>query len=262
EALARQAAAQSDQSQAQLEAAIAGTRPERLRASEAALAAAEAQREGANVASANAARSYEERFTYRTNLAVAEQAAEAATARVAQAQAQLDLALAGQTDEVINAARGDLQAAEASEKAAAKRLDDTVIRAPSAGAVAEIILRAGESCTPGSVVVRLIEREDLWVKVYLSTVAVTGVRVGQRAEVRVDAYPDRVFEGGVLAISDEAEFTPKNAQTVDERIKQVFWVKIGVGDGEGLLKPGLPADVRLPEAVPETAAETTPEAGA
>jgi HlyD family secretion protein len=69
--------------------------------------------------------------------------------------------------------------------------------------------------------------------------------VGQEVEIRVDAYPDRAFEGQVRNIAREAEFTPRNIQTQEERVNLVFAVEVAIPNPEGLLKPGMPADATI-----------------
>ena len=71
------------------------------------------------------------------------------------------------------------------------------------------------------------------------------MRVGQEAQVSVDAYPDRTFTGAVSYISPRVEFTPKNVQTQEERVETVFAVEIKLTNADGYLKPGMPADVEL-----------------
>jgi len=71
------------------------------------------------------------------------------------------------------------------------------------------------------------------------------VRLGQLAEIRIDSYPDRVLSGTVVFISPEAEFTPKNVQTREERVKLVYRVKIEIPNPESILKPGMPADASI-----------------
>jgi HlyD family secretion protein len=81
-------------------------------------------------------------------------------------------------------------------------------------------------------------------RAYLSFTNLGTVTRGQQLRVTTEAVPARTFEGMVLRIADQAEFTPKDVQTPDQRVKQVYWVKVGVGDAGGLLKPGMPADLR------------------
>ena len=82
----------------------------------------------------------------------------------------------------------------------------------------------------------------LLAQVEVSEVDVVGVELGQQAEVYVDAYPNEVFEGVVTFIAHEAEFTPRNVQTQEERVNLVFAVKIKLENADHRLKPGMPAD--------------------
>ena len=75
--------------------------------------------------------------------------------------------------------------------------------------------------------------------------AASWLAIGKEATIGVDSYPGRAFRGRVSRIASRAEFTPKNVQTKDERVKQVFAVTVDLGDGEGALRPGMPADARL-----------------
>jgi HlyD family secretion protein len=84
------------------------------------------------------------------------------------------------------------------------------------------------------------------VRIYVREDRVGRVSLGAGAEIRIDAYPGRVYTGRVVYIGSEAEFTPRNVQTPDERTQLVYPVKVQVTEDEALeLKPGLPADVRL-----------------
>ena len=84
---------------------------------------------------------------------------------------------------------------------------------------------------------------DCWVKVYLPSTVLGRVKAGGAADVRVDSFPDRVFRGKVRAVSDRAEFTPRQSLTTEERANLVFAVEVEVDNAESLLKPGMPADV-------------------
>ncbi len=234
-----------DQAAARLAKLEAGTRSEQVEQAAAQVQQAAAAQGGAATALQHSRQAAADRFALRQQLVAAEGQVAAATARVEAARAQLDLAVAGPKKEQIGAARGDLQQAEASTAAAATRYADTAVRAPRSGTVSEIVLREGETVSPGSTVVRLLDLRHLWLRVYLPVRQFGRIRMGQTARVRADAYPDKVYPGRVIAVSDEAEFTPKNTQTTEERVKQVFWLKVEVADESGELKPGLPADVEL-----------------
>ena len=81
--------------------------------------------------------------------------------------------------------------------------------------------------------------------IYVSEEELGKVKLGQAADVSSDTYPDKKYEGKITYISPEAEFTPKNIQTKDERTKLVFAVKIKVKNPEFELKPGMPADAAV-----------------
>ena len=84
-----------------------------------------------------------------------------------------------------------------------------------------------------------------WVNVYVGERDLGKVRLGMTAQVTVDSYPDAPFPGKVTFIAERAEFTPKNIQTPDERVKLVYRVKVTVDNRKGILKPGMPVDVDL-----------------
>jgi len=71
------------------------------------------------------------------------------------------------------------------------------------------------------------------------------VKLGQKAQIFTDTYPGKAYEGTVTYIASEAEFTPKNVQTKEERVKLVFGVKVSVTNVNNELKPGMPADVKI-----------------
>jgi HlyD family secretion protein len=106
-------------------------------------------------------------------------------------------------------------------------------------------MEPGELVTPGAPIVRLAALDSVWLKVYIPEPEMGRVKLGQSAQVTSDSYPDKQYAGRVIEISQEAEFTPKNVQTKEERVKQVFWVKIGVDNPDRELKPGMPADAEI-----------------
>jgi HlyD family secretion protein len=89
--------------------------------------------------------------------------------------------------------------------------------------------------------------DKVWLKIYIQESKLGNVKIGQKAEIKIDSHPDRVFSGEITFISQEAEFTPKNIQTKEERVKLVYEVKIEIDNLEGILKPGMPADATLIE---------------
>jgi HlyD family secretion protein len=90
------------------------------------------------------------------------------------------------------------------------------------------------------------DTDDRWVRIYVPEDRIGAVDLGQPATITTDTYPDRTYRGTVRFIASEAEFTPGNVQTQEERVKLVYRVKVQItGDPEADLKPGVPADVRI-----------------
>ena len=125
------------------------------------------------------------------------------------------------------------------------QLQKTHICSPITGVVLERSVEAGEVIFPGIVAMTIGDIRNPWVRVYIGEPDIGKVRIGQQASVVVDAYPKRQFSGTLRYISSEAEFTPKNVQTREERIKLVYEAKVYLSNEEGILKPGMPADVFL-----------------
>jgi HlyD family secretion protein len=142
-------------------------------------------------------------------------------------------------------ARSQVDQARAALRAAEVRLSDTVLDAPLTGVVLSKNVELGETVAAGEPVYSLGDLADPWVKVYVNETKLGMVKLGQHARVSVDTYPGKVYEGQVTYIASEAEFTPKNVQTQEERVKLVFGVKVSVKNVDDELKPGMPADVQI-----------------
>ena len=178
----------------------------------------------------------------RAQVDAAEAQYRAAEAAVAQAQAVLDGLEAGATPEEIAALEAQVQQAQAQLKSARTVLAKRTLTAPVGGQVVEVVGHAGELAVPGVPLITLADLEQVTLTVYVPENRLGQVQVGQRVEVRVDSFPDRVFIGQVATIATEAEFTPRNIQTADERANIVFAVKVVIPNPDRALKPGMPAD--------------------
>lgn len=121
-------------------------------------------------------------------------------------------------------------------------IGNAVIASPVDGVVLEKNLEVGEIAFPGTPVLTVADIKDTWIRIYVNEKQLGRVKLGQKAGISVDSFPDRRFAGTVIAISNKAEFTPKTIQTRDERVKLMFAVKIAVPNPEQKLKPGMPAD--------------------
>jgi HlyD family secretion protein len=163
-----------------------------------------------------------------------------------QAVAQLDQLREGFRTEEIEGARADLQRAAADLELAELDLARCQLFAPAAGRVLSKSREPGEMVQPGTPVVTLGDLSRPWVNVYVGERDLGKVRLGMAAQVTVDSFPDQPFHGKVTFIAERAEFTPKNIQTPDERVKLVYRVKVEVETRDEALKPGMPADTVLP----------------
>jgi HlyD family secretion protein len=144
-----------------------------------------------------------------------------------------------------NAALAQLQLSRASLRTAEVRLKDMVIYSPVSGVVLVKNVEEGETVAAGTPVFTIGDLENPWIKVYVKESKLGLVKLGQKAEIRTDSYPGKKYEGTVSYISSEAEFTPKNVQTQEERVKLVFGVKVKVRNENNELKPGMPGDVKI-----------------
>jgi len=167
---------------------------------------------------------------------------EQAKAQVQAARAALDLALAGPRKETIAAARSRVEQARGALNTAVASLEQTAIFSPADARVTLRNVEPGELVTPGLPIVRLAMLDRVWLKVYVPEQEVGLVKLGQRAEVATDTNPDKRYAGRVMEIAQEPEFTPKNVQTKEERVKLVFGVKVEIENPNQELKPGMPAD--------------------
>jgi len=153
---------------------------------------------------------------------------------------QLDSARAG-----YDVALAQSQQAAAAVRMSEVRLNDAVIYAPTAGVVLRKNIEAGETIQAGIPIFSIGDMANPWIKVYVKEDKLGMVKLGQKAGISTDSYPGKTYDGTVTYISSEAEFTPKNVQTQEERVKLVFGVKISVQNENNELKPGMPADVRI-----------------
>ncbi len=177
----------------------------------------------------------------------AEEIAEARAALAESAQA-LALLEKGFRPEEIAEAAANVDAARAAIAALERQRDELTIRAPCACVVEAIDLQPGDLVSANAPVISLLDSASLWVRAYVPENRLN-LALGQPVSVRVDSFPDRHFAGRISFIARQAEFTPANIQTPEERSKQVFRIKVLLDEGREVLRPGMSADVFL-EPVP------------
>jgi len=137
------------------------------------------------------------------------------------------------------------EAAEAQVRLIERQLQDATITIPLHGVISERYVEVGELVSVGSLMATVIDLKHVWVMAYVSEIHLGNVKLGQEGKVSVDSFPEKEFIGKVTYISPEAEFTPKNIQTKEERVTLVFGVKIELDNPDQELKLGMPADAIL-----------------
>ncbi len=146
-------------------------------------------------------------------------------------------------DGEIRSLRRRIAEAQAGVEEADALLEDSLLRSPIQGTVVEKYVEEGEVVAPGKILFTVVDLDRLYFKGYLPETKLGLVRVGQKAYLKVDSFPNRKFPAVVSYVSDRAEFTPKEVQTREARVKQVFEVRLRLLENPGhVLKPGMPAD--------------------
>ena len=159
-------------------------------------------------------------------------------ARYRQTQATLEKFEHGSRPEDIAAARAALAYDEA-------RYRERQVVAPSAATVEVLDVRPGDLIAPNTPVATLLERDQIYVRIYIPETEIGRVHLGQKAEIHVDSFPNQAFSGSVEQINQQAEFLPRNVQTREERVHEVFGVKVRIDDSSRRVRAGMAADVKL-----------------
>ena len=139
-------------------------------------------------------------------------------------------------------AKANLDKSSAAVLLIKKSIKDCYVTSPLNGVIAKRFNEKGEYIAPLGSLFKISNQDDIEIKIYISETDLGKVKIGQEAKISVDSYKDKTYNGKVIYISPEAEFTPKNIQTKDERTKLVYAVKIKVKNENGELKNGMPAD--------------------
>lgn len=270
-----QARAQRDAAKAALEKLAAGPRKQEIEAARAAYEKAKADLEFARFEDARVARLRDQ-----TGDAAAKESAEvkrslkARESEAAAAEQQLAMLIEGSRAEDVAAARAALAAAEqalalmeagyrveekarAAARAQAARsrveaiqtqLAELTVSSPCDCTVEAVELRPGDLVAPNAPTIALLDASRLWVRAYVPEEHLADAAVGRRVGVRVDGFAGQEFAGRITFVAREAEFTPRNVQTPEERSKQVFRIKVTLEEGLDRLRVGMMADVMLGKA--------------
>lgn len=268
-----QAQARRDQAAATLDRLVAGPRPqeigiarEELKRAQADLAYAQTEHERiSGLAKTGDARPTEVEQVERllksaqaANEAAAQQVAlleegtrkeeiAAARAALAEAQAALKLTEAGYRDEDIARAAAQAEAAAANVAAIEVQMRELEVVSPCDCVVEAVDLNPGDFVARDAPSITLLDPSRLWVRAYVPENRLAQAQLERRVPVGVDSVPDRRFAGRLTFVAREAEFTPRNVQTPEERSKQVFRIKVTLEEGHDVLRVGMAADVYLDE---------------
>jgi multidrug resistance efflux pump len=170
---------------------------------------------------------------------------QAAEDRYQQALAADTLSHQGFRPQDIQSGQGRLSAAQAQVAALDAQLREANLSAPADGVIETVSVRPGDLVPPNQIVVTMLESSQLWVKVYVPETDLSRMRVGQSADVEIDALNQRHFSGHIQEIASQAEFLPRNVQTYNDREHEVFGMKVQVENPGGVLKSGMSATVQL-----------------
>ncbi|HEY2019051.1 MAG TPA: efflux RND transporter periplasmic adaptor subunit [Bryobacteraceae bacterium] len=141
--------------------------------------------------------------------------------------------------------RAEIERSKASLALIDSQLADTIAASPVDGVVLVKAADVGEILAPGTTVVSVGDIEHPWLRGYINETDLGKVKLGSKANVTTDSYPGKVYQGRVTFIASEAEFTPKQIQTQQERVKLVYRIKIEIDNPQRELKSNMPADAEI-----------------
>jgi HlyD family secretion protein len=171
----------------------------------------------------------------------------AASAQVQRARASIKLAETNtleikRREQELTFRRSEIERAKANVALIDSQLADTVALSPVDGVVLVKAADVGEILAAGTTVVTVGDIEHPWLRAYINETDLGKVKLGTKAKVTTDSYPGKIYEGRVTFIASEAEFTPKQIQTEEERVKLVYRIKIELDNPRHELKSNMPAD--------------------
>lgn len=234
--------AQLASAQARLTELETGSRPQEIQRAAAAVSTAEAELADAESNFTRLDRLKQKEVVGAQEYITAKARYDAAQARVKEAQERYSLVKEGPRREVIDQARAQLAQAKASFELAGIQLGYATLRSPITGVVLSENIESGEYVVPGTPVVTVGDLVNVWLRAYINETDLGRVKHGQKVRVTTDTYPGKEYEGYVAFISSEAEFTPKNVQTQEQRVKLVYRIKVNISNPNMELKAGMPAD--------------------
>ena len=245
-----QAEGQLKQAQAALDRVASRTQPTARRAE---IAAAQARVESEEV-QFEKAKNDQERFkklfeagaATKVDFDNADIALRNATAQVGTQRAVLQQLLQG-TPQDVRLAQGQVEVAQGKLDQINVMMSELTVRTLLPARVESLDLRPGDILAANAVAVKLLEPDQLYVRIYVPETQIGHIKVGQELPLFVDSFPNRAFKGQVESIASQGEYSPRNLQTADERADQVFATRVRIVDGRNDLKAGMAAFVKVPK---------------
>ncbi len=211
-----------------------------------------AQQDAANAALTGAQKALDDLLEIKANpialdtlVNTAKAQADQAEAQVNQAQAALDALKNGATPEQIAIARATVNQADAGLKLLQIQRSRLSLRAPSVGLVLKRSVNPGEAVTAGAPLLTIANLNTVKLTIYVPEAQLGRVTLGRRVRVQMDAFPEREFAGQVVFIAPQAEFTPKNVQTAQDRATTVFAVKVALDNPDRALAIGMTGEALI-----------------
>ncbi len=171
-----------------------------------------------------------------------------AQANAEEARLAWELAKQGFRREETDQAIAARNAAQAALDAIRQQKNELTIHAPSDGSIDALDLQPGDLVPPNAPVLTMLSTSELWVRAYVPQ-RLMQIEVGQAVRVTIDSFPGTDFQGTITFISSQAEFTPSNVQTPDDRAKQVYRIRVRIPAGPHTLRPGITANIWLQSAL-------------
>lgn len=145
----------------------------------------------------------------------------------------------------LKSAKQEELSAKADEEQILANIAYLSVKSPISGIVTARAVEPGVVAVPGQTLISVIDLSTVYLRGYVPEGQIGRVRVGQKAKVFLDSSPDKPFEGTVIQIDPEGSFTPENIYFKDDRVKQVFGIKIAIAQPDRFAKPGMPADAEI-----------------
>ena len=143
----------------------------------------------------------------------------------------------------VQQAESAVQQAQANLALLDTQMSKLTVYAPMDGVILTRNVEPGEFVQPGGVALSMADLGKITITVYVPEDRYGKISIGRQAQITVDSFPGETFTGEVIHMADQAEFTPRNVQTVEGRSSTVFAIKLKVNNSAGKLKIGMPADV-------------------